>query len=339
MRGNASVFFALPEHIPHTLHSGPGRPGFAESGQADIALPAGPKARAGGSGHIGLGQHLVKKVPGAHAVGNLQPDIGGVYPAEAGQAGGGQALPDDPGILPVVADVFRNLPAALFGVDGCGPPLDHIGHAVELGGLAAVPHAVQRYAAPPQLYGHHGVGQDGNIDVAVEQFPPQYGQTAPAEEVCQALRIAPSALTGAPVQAVSTSRFKLMVPLAGKAVLDSLEPDFQLLWALCDRYGATGFYPFALETGHGAQPVLYARQFPNRAGYNEDPATGVAASALAAYLAAHRLVPVRQGWNQFTVFQGEAMGRPSVIYSDVYVEESGITRTRIRGNARIVSTG
>ncbi len=182
-------------------------------------------------------------------------------------------------------------------------------------------------------------GRDGNIDVAVEQFPPQYGQTAPAEEVCQALRIAPSALTGAPVQAVSTSRFKLMVPLAGKAVLDSLEPDFQLLWALCDRYGATGFYPFALETGHGAQPVLYARQFPNRAGYNEDPATGVAASALAAYLAAHRLVPVRQGWNQFTVFQGEAMGRPSVIYSDVYVEESGITRTRIRGNARIVSTG
>lgn len=125
-----------------------------------------------------------------------------------------------------------------------------------------------------------------------------------------------------------------MVPLRSKAVLDGLEPDFEALWDLCDRYEATGFYPFALERGE--ENVLYARQFPNRAGYNEDPATGIAASALAAYLVDRRLAPAVGGWNSFTVYQGEAMGRPSVIYADVFAEEGRITRTRVRGNAEIL---
>ncbi len=177
----------------------------------------------------------------------------------------------------------------------------------------------------------------GEIDVAVEQFLPRYQENAPSkEEVCQALRIDLDMLADAPIQSVATSRFKLMVPLCSKAVLDGLDPDFEKLWSVCDRYETTGFYPFFLEEKSKTGAVLYARQFPKRAGYNEDPATGVAASALAAYLVKHQLVSVREGWNQFTVFQGEAMGRPSVIYSDVFVEKGRIIRTRIRGNAQIL---
>lgn len=173
------------------------------------------------------------------------------------------------------------------------------------------------------------------IDVAVEQFLPQYKEIVPSvKEVCQALRIDPDDLADVPICSVSTSRFKLMVPLRSKAVLDSLDPDLENLWAVCDRYETTGFYPFVLDTEDNS--VLYARQFPKRAGYNEDPATGVAASALAAYLIKYQLVPTQAGWNQFTIFQGEAMGRPSVICSDVFVEDGQITRTRIRGNAQIL---
>jgi len=168
-------------------------------------------------------------------------------------------------------------------------------------------------------------------------FFPQFRENAPTrEKVCQALRIGLGDLTDAPIQAASTSRFKLMVPIHSQAVLDSLDPDFEALWSVCDRCGATGFYPFVLGSTDTSEIVLYARQFPKRAGYNEDPATSVAASALAAYLIEHRLVPVRSGWNQFTVFQGKAMGRPSVICSDVFVEDGHITRTRIRGNAKII---
>lgn len=179
--------------------------------------------------------------------------------------------------------------------------------------------------------------RDQEIDVAVEQFLPRYQENAPSkEEVCQALRIDLDILADAPIQSVATSRFKLMVPLCSKAVLDGLDPDFEKLWAVCDRYETTGFYPFVLDEEVKSGPLLHARQFPKRAGYNEDPATGVAASALAAYLVRHQLVPVREGWNQFTVFQGETMGRPSVIYSDVFIEDGCITRTRIRGRAKII---
>ncbi len=175
--------------------------------------------------------------------------------------------------------------------------------------------------------------RDGQIDVSVEQFLPRYQQSAPeTEEVCKALRISPEVLVNSPIQSVSTSRFKLMVPLSSKTVLDGLKPDFELLWSLCDRCETTGFYPFVLDKDN----ILYARQFPKRTGYNEDPATGVAASALAAYLVEYQRVPVRDGWNCFTVFQGEAMGQPSVIYADVFVEENKITHTRIRGNAKIL---
>ena len=82
--------------------------------------------------------------------------------------------------------------------------------------------------------------------------------------------------------------------------------------------------------------MFFARQFPKRAGYNEDPATGVAASALGAYLARHQVLPVAEGWNRYTVMQGFAMGRPSVIYSEIQIEDSSITGTRVRGMARLV---
>lgn len=170
---------------------------------------------------------------------------------------------------------------------------------------------------------------DGGIDVGVEQFLPQYLDKAPTrQEVCRALRIAESELGDGPIESVATSRYKLIVPLRSRETLDRLEPDFEYLWELCDRYGTTGFYPFAQEDG-----AFCARQFPKRAGYPEDPATGVAASALGAYLTKHAVVPVHEGWNRFTVRQGEAMGKPSVIGSDAFVENGEITRTRVRGRA------
>ena len=128
------------------------------------------------------------------------------------------------------------------------------------------------------------------IDVSVEQFPAKYlNQNPTREEVCKVLRIQGEAMGQAPIQSAATSRFKLIVPLADKDILDTLKPDFEALWELCDRYGTTGFYPFAMER-------------------RKDE----------------------------TVFQGEAMGRPSVIYADVLLEDGHIIRTRVRGNAEIL---
>ncbi|MGH8961332.1 MAG: PhzF family phenazine biosynthesis protein [Jatrophihabitantaceae bacterium] len=163
----------------------------------------------------------------------------------------------------------------------------------------------------------------------VDQFAPVFGaEVTDVSRIASALRIAAGAI-GGPVRSVSASRPKLIVPLPSEAVLDSLVPDFELLWQVCDELNVTGFYPFAPGVD-GAD--VSARQFPRRAGYVEDPATGVAAAALAAYLA---LVLPSPGWHTWRIAQGRAMGRPSVLFAEAHVDGSStVTATRVGGTAR-----
>lgn len=163
----------------------------------------------------------------------------------------------------------------------------------------------------------------------MDQFAPIFGaEVTDVSRVASALRIAPGSITGA-VRSVSASRPKLMVPLPTEAALDSLAPDFELLWQVCDELGVTGFYPYT----HNADDAdLAARQFPRRAGYVEDPATGVAAAALAAHLA---LGVPNPGWHSWRTAQGRAIGRPSALTAEAHVDGSGmVTATRVGGTAR-----
>ena len=179
--------------------------------------------------------------------------------------------------------------------------------------------------------------KDGKVQSGVHQFLPKHLEKNPTEEeVCKALRIDKDVLAPYPLQSVATSTYKLIVPLKKRETLDSLDPDFEYLWELCDKYEITGFYPYALETDENGKSVFCARQFPKRAGYNEDPATGVAASALGTYLVDHKVVPVQEGWNSFKILQGFAMGRPSEIGSDIEIRDGKIVQTRVCGSAFLV---
>jgi len=173
------------------------------------------------------------------------------------------------------------------------------------------------------------LGVTWSVDAAVvDQFAPVFGaEVADVSRIASALRIAPGSITGL-VRSVSASRPKLMVPLPTEAVLDSLAPDYELLWQVCDELGVTGFYPYT-QAADGAD--VAARQFPRRAGYVEDPATGVAAAALAAHLA---LGVPNPGWHIWRTAQGRAIGRPSVLSAEAHVDGSGtITATRVGGTA------
>lgn len=136
-----------------------------------------------------------------------------------------------------------------------------------------------------------------NFDVYVEQFPPKFMDLNPSKaEICEALNVGIEDLNDFPIQSVSTSRYKLMIPLKRVDKLNNLKPNFEYLWKLCDDFNITGFYPFVIEKN--SEQCIYARQFPKRAGYNEDPATGVAASALGAYLTKNKVfATVFHNWN------------------------------------------
>ena len=127
-------------------------------------------------------------------------------------------------------------------------------------------------------------------------------------EILSVLGIGGDALAAMPVVNAATSRVKTLVPLKSAAVLNSLVPDFARMEALCESLGSTGLYPFT-ASDEGPQ-TFEARQFPKSSGYPEDPATGVAAAALAfGLLAAGRVAAP----DRVRILQGRAMGRPSAI--------------------------
>ncbi len=156
-------------------------------------------------------------------------------------------------------------------------------------------------------------GPSGPAEVRVSQPAARLAPLPrPAEDraaVLDVLGVSADAPADWPIRNATTSRTKTLIPLADVSVLDALTPRFEDVRALCDRLGSTGLYPYAISDA--TTPTIDARQFPRSSGYPEDPATGVAAAALAFALQADGVLgrptePVR-------IRQGRAMGRPSVI--------------------------
>jgi trans-2,3-dihydro-3-hydroxyanthranilate isomerase len=82
---------------------------------------------------------------------------------------------------------------------------------------------------------------------------------------------------------------------------------------------------------------LRVRMFAPDLGVVEDPATGSAATTLAAHLA--RLSSQRDGTLKWTVEQGIEMGRPSTLYLEADKRDGEITAVRVGGYAVIASEG
>ncbi len=108
------------------------------------------------------------------------------------------------------------------------------------------------------------VTRDGDAAV-VDQFPPVYGPIVEPGAVLDALRLPADSLIG-PTRSVSTARAKLMIPLRDEATLDTVQPDFERLWNVCDDLDVTGFYPFARRGNRSRRapvpPTLRLRRGP-----------------------------------------------------------------------------
>jgi predicted PhzF superfamily epimerase YddE/YHI9 len=130
----------------------------------------------------------------------------------------------------------------------------------------------------------------------------------------------------------STVRLRYFVPRQEmRMCVHAARPDFPALWTLCSRLETTGAYAFAPHPD-GDPSHLVARQYPVDAGYPEDPATGVAAAALAAYLASQRR-PARPAWTRITIDQGDAMHAPSRLHAAALAGPDAVTQPSVTGQA------
>ena len=162
---------------------------------------------------------------------------------------------------------------------------------------------------------------NGEIIVEISQ-PHGTVELVPEEfyaEICSVLGVTADALLDLPMQNAGTSRVKTLVPLKSVALVDGLHPDFSRMEALCEKLDSTGLYPYAVEDAE--KRIYNARQFPKSSGFPEDPATGIAATALLFGLRAIDLVAKDE--EPTTVCQGRAMGCASMISTRLRMGDDG----------------
>ncbi|OGS49557.1 MAG: hypothetical protein A3K65_07645 [Euryarchaeota archaeon RBG_16_68_12] len=136
-------------------------------------------------------------------------------------------------------------------------------------------------------------------------------------------------------QIASTGVPSLQVPVRSLDVVRELAPDPRALAKVLSRLrGEAGVYVFAFEAEGDAD--LHARGFFPLHGITEDPATGSAAGACGAYLAANKRLPAKE-W--FAIEQGLEVHHPSRIEVSVAMARGHPTAVRVAGKVVPVMRG
>lgn len=128
-------------------------------------------------------------------------------------------------------------------------------------------------------------------------------------------------------QVVSTGIREIFLPVKNIEVLNRLEPHFDELISLANKYSTIGIHAFALDDYCDA----YGRNFAPVVGVFEESATGTSNGALACYLYQYQ----RQKEN-FVLRQGYSMNQPSEIIVDLKILNNKIAEVWVGGKAKII---
>jgi trans-2,3-dihydro-3-hydroxyanthranilate isomerase len=167
------------------------------------------------------------------------------------------------------------------------------------------------------------------------QRPPEFLRSYDPAPYAEALGITISGIAAElPPQTVSTGTPQLMLAVRSLHVLERLQPDMRALIALAEQGDYFSLHVFAPE-GYAPEARAHARHFAPNAGINEDPVTGSASGAMAAYLVHYGVVHT----HSFMAEQGHIIGRPGTIYCEVDAEGTKVSGVRVGGSAVTVITG
>jgi len=158
----------------------------------------------------------------------------------------------------------------------------------------------------------------------VSPLPDPAAQTG---RIASVLGITEADLAPVPIRNAATSRVKTLIQLKSPDAVNALKPDFTRMESLCEEIGSTGLYPYAIVDRE--QRVFEARQFPKSAGYPEDPATGIAATALTCALAEQGLIPLDE--RPIRILQGRAMGQPSELRVSLQISDGRVSGCWLTG--------
>ncbi len=178
----------------------------------------------------------------------------------------------------------------------------------------------------------------GVLDVVVDEDgatlsggTPTLADGPAAEELARALGLDPADLTGVPVEVAGCGLPFAYLSVRPDAV-DRAVPDPAALRDLTVGEGVS------VLSWDAATATAYARVFAGDLSWGEDPATGSAALGTGVWLVETGLLAA-DGTSSFTVRQGEAMGRPSVLECTVTAAAARAVAATVRGSVVPVASG
>ncbi len=150
------------------------------------------------------------------------------------------------------------------------------------------------------------------------------------ERVASALRLPETAIDPKlPLGLARTGNWHLIVGLKNQDCLNEVDYDATALSEILEAASAVTANVFCA----GKAGTYHARNFGPTIGIPEDPATGSAAGAFAAYLVSEGLIP--DGDHKIEIIQGEKMGRVSHISLHIICAERVLQQVEISGSAVI----
>ena len=148
------------------------------------------------------------------------------------------------------------------------------------------------------------------------------------DEIYKALGVSDYQLS-MPMQIAYSGLPDLMIPLSDVNTLQTLNPDMEAITAITKKYDAVSFHVFAFANdGYTA----HVRDFAPLYGVPEESATGTANAALTYYLQQNGCLGIEA---ECAFMQGEAMGRPSVVATQIRKDGT----IYVGGTAAIVAKG
>ncbi len=227
------------------------------------------------------------------------------------------------------------IPFGGHSVLGATFALDHLG--LRSAGIAGEPFVWQLEAGLYEV----DTREEGEVRTyGLNQDRPEFmGQYFHREKVANTLGLSEEdiAITGLPCEIVSTGLPIHVVPLASLEAMARIALRRKHADEIARDLGFGDLFVFTCET-EGADADVHCRMFAPHFGIPEDPASGAATGALAAYLIKHRLVKVRERVRIISE-QGLEMGRPSRIIVEASVVDGKAVAVKVGGQCVLVGSG
>lgn len=178
-------------------------------------------------------------------------------------------------------------------------------------------------------------GPEGPRCVWMGQKRPMFASEGDVKEVASSLGVGVDSLFDDefPVARASTGLPVLLVPVRSIDIMGRLEPRRDELISLCRELDVAGVEAYSWSVLN-QDSTVHARCFLPTQGQLEDPASGMAAGALGAYLVENEFIP-RDKYESIVVEQGHWLGRPSRILVRVEKHSGAIRKVEVGGAARV----